>query len=64
MKKTISLLIFLVGIFSCNKKEPINSSNLIEGTWKMIYAEVIENDSLKLKDLSNTTFIVELVLIS
>jgi hypothetical protein len=36
---------------------PSITSNKIEGTWKMVYAEIIENDSLKLKNLSNTTFI-------
>ena len=40
---------------SCLTKEP--ESNKLNGTWKMIYAETIENDSLKIKDLTNTTFI-------
>lgn len=57
MKKTIALLIILVTTFSCHQKETLKSSNPIEGTWKMVYAEILENDSLKLKDLSNTTFI-------
>ncbi len=50
-------MFFLFSILSCSKKKSFRSSNSIEGTWKMVYAEVIENDSLKLKDLSNTTFL-------
>lgn len=57
MKNIILLIIFLITITSCNKKESLNTTFNIEGTWKMIYAETLENDSLKLKDLSNTTFI-------
>ncbi|MFC5044476.1 hypothetical protein ACFSTE_14995 [Aquimarina hainanensis] len=29
----------------------------IEGTWKMVYGEIREKDSLQIKDLSNTSFI-------
>jgi len=29
----------------------------IEGTWKMTYAEIRENDSIQVKDLSSTDFI-------
>lgn len=44
----------LFSLSNCAKKE---DSNNIEGTWKMVYAETIENDTITLKDLSNTTFI-------
>ncbi|WP_028889463.1 hypothetical protein [Tenacibaculum ovolyticum] len=57
MKGTIYYLLFLFFIFSCGKKSTLKSPKNIEGTWKMIYAEIVENDSVKLKDLSNTTFI-------
>ena len=58
MKKLIILLFFIV---ACNytqvKKSSSLNKNSIIGTWKMIYAETIENDSLKVKELSNTSFI-------
>lgn len=54
MKKIILLFLLLFGLSNCVKKE---GSKHIEGTWKMVYAETIENDTIKLKDLSNTTFI-------
>lgn len=46
----------MLALVGCNSKNSLTSNN-IEGTWKMVYAETQENDSLKLKDLSNTTFI-------
>lgn len=54
MKNTFWFLIILFTFLSCTQNK---SNQSIEGTWKMIYAEVIENDSLKTKKLSNTTFI-------
>lgn len=40
--------------FNCKKD---TSANDISGTWKMVYAEIIENDSTTVKDLSHTEFI-------
>jgi hypothetical protein len=54
MKNTIFLFLLLLSLCNCVEKE---ASKNIEGTWKMVYAETIENDTIKLKDLSNTTFI-------
>ena len=31
--------------------------NQIEGSWKLVYADIFENDSLQIKDLGNTDFI-------
>lgn len=61
MKKIVFVLILIItlGVYGC-KNQNINesaSSNSIEGTWKMIYAEIKENDSIKRKDLSNTSFV-------
>jgi hypothetical protein len=42
---------------NCHEQTPSIANNTIEGTWKMVYAETIENDSIQPKDLSNTTFI-------
>lgn len=33
------------------------SNSALEGTWKMTYAEIRENDSIQVKDLSATDFI-------
>ncbi|MDW5290007.1 hypothetical protein [Formosa sp. PL04] len=53
MKKSI-LIILAIICFSCEKKSiPLG----ISGTWKMVYAEIIENDSIKIKDLKHTEFI-------
>lgn len=49
--------IIIYSFINCSKRTPLITNNKIEGNWKMIYAEIIENDSLKLKDLSNTSFI-------
>ena len=54
MKNTVLVVSILVILISCNKK---TLKTNLQGTWKMIYAESTENDSIKLKDLSNTTFI-------
>ena len=51
------IVFFLIIIIICSKRTPLITNNKIEGTWEMVYAEIIENDSLKLKDLSNTSFI-------
>ena len=55
MKRIVFFLIIIIII--CSKRTPLITNNKIEGTWEMVYAEIIENDSLKLKDLSNTSFI-------
>ena len=57
MKNVINFLTIVLVFISCNPKKTSEPKNKIEGTWKMVYAEIVENDSLKLKDLSNTTFI-------
>lgn len=57
MKRMVFFLIIIYSFINCSKRTPLITNNKIEGTWKMVYAEIIENDSLKLKDLSNTSFI-------
>jgi hypothetical protein len=54
MRQVYVVIVVLIIFFSCNKKE---TKNDIEGTWKMIYAETKQGDSIELKDLSNTDFI-------
>lgn len=53
--KRLMLYALLFTLCYCAKKEVTETS--IEGTWKMISAKIIEGDSIKLKDLNNTTFI-------
>lgn len=55
--KNYLLLVCLIWITSCTSKRD-DSTNLIIGTWELIYAEVKENDdSLTIKDLSKSSFI-------
>ena len=55
----ISLLFlgFTMLFYFVNSCKSHTTTNSIEGTWKMIYAETKENDSIEYKDLSNTNFI-------
>ena len=63
MKRTVLLFITIILISSCSQKETESKKktspdqNAIEGSWKMIYADIKENDSVQVKDLSNTDFI-------
>ncbi|WP_034041808.1 hypothetical protein [Wocania ichthyoenteri] len=60
MKKIEKLVLGVILILvshNCTNKKDINPNNAIKGTWKMVYAEVKENDSLKIKDLTHTSFI-------
>ena len=56
MKRLLIVLTIIFSLSNCSNKETQTSNKLV-GTWKMIYAEMIENDSLKTKDLINTSFI-------
>ena len=49
----IVIVVLILGV-SCKNK---SSKNAIEGTWKLIYAETKQGDSIKIKALSNTDFI-------
>lgn len=51
----ISVLIILIATFFSCQEQP--NSNPIVGTWKLVYAETNENDSITLKDLRNTQFV-------
>jgi len=55
MKRGITLFTILLVLCNCTKKEALETR--IEGTWKMIAAQTFEGDSIKHKDLTNTTFI-------
>ena len=57
MKRILFCLIVLFSFSNCHQQVPSVTNSLIEGTWKMVAAEIMENDSIQTKDLSNTTFI-------
>ncbi|EDP72786.1 hypothetical protein FBALC1_16832 [Flavobacteriales bacterium ALC-1] len=54
MRQIYVVLVVLIICTSCKNEE---TKNDIEGTWKMIYAETKQGDSIEIKDLSNTDFI-------
>ena len=51
--KLFLVLIVLLSFCNCSK----NNSKSIVGTWRMFYAESIENDSVIIKNLDSTSFI-------
>mgnify|MGYP001827430807 CR=1 FL=1 len=62
MTSRIKLLLLLVVVIltaQCGEeiKPETSKTNSIEGTWKLTYAEIRENDSVQVKDLSSTDFI-------
>lgn len=62
IKRYISLFL-LVLVIACQPKErkelPTSNSekNPIEGTWKLVYGEIRQNDSLEVKDVTKSDFI-------
>ena len=52
IKVFVFALLFCL-LASCGKPQ----SKSLEGTWKMVYAETLENDSLTIKDLTNVEFV-------
>lgn len=59
MRQSI-FLIPLVIFFSCNQSKKVPQEperNKIEGTWKLVFNSVEENDSVTVKDLGNRDFI-------
>lgn len=63
MKNTILLLVIFFSFCSCSENKKIESpiepdqKNTIEGSWKLVYAHIEENDSIQVKDLDKTDFI-------
>ena len=63
MKIPIVQLLIVFVFLSCNTKNTSDqlseniTKNSIEGSWKLVYADIKENDSLQIKDLSKTDFI-------
>ena len=63
MKNTLLLIVISLTILSCSGEKKIESAannkeeNLIEGSWKLVYAHIEENDSIQVKDLDKTDFI-------
>jgi len=63
MKKIYTLLYLTLFLIACQPKatkELDNSnseSNPIVGTWKLVYSEIRQNDSLEIKDITKSDFI-------
>lgn len=63
MKTFIIQVCTLFVLVSCHQEKTTSElpsksgENSIEGTWKLVYADIKENDSLQIKDLSKTKFI-------
>lgn len=61
MKKILLLIITTVVFTSCfNKKTSKvseNKTNKLIGTWKLVYGEIKENDSIQIRDISKSDFI-------
>lgn len=61
MKKIVLLLMLAILIISCHSEagktgQAVNASGL-EGTWKLVYAETTEQDSMKIRDVETSDFI-------
>jgi len=63
MKNRVVLIGCLLVLVSCEQKKEkeaisvMKETNNLIGSWKMIYADILENDSLQIKDLSASEFI-------
>jgi len=60
MKKLLVISIITLVIISCCKEKEVikaEENNSIVGTWKLVYAEIKENDSLQIRDVSKSDFI-------
>lgn len=63
MKKVIAFFAITLFFISCNgrvsatKKVASNLNQEIIGTWKLVYGEIREQDSIQIKDLSTSEFI-------
>lgn len=63
MKISIIQILILLVLFSCSEEKSTqvvaekSTDNTIEGSWKLVYADIKENDSIQIKDLSKTDFI-------
>lgn len=63
MKNTLFLVLLILSMFACDnlgnssRNLDNNVSNALIGSWKLVYNEIRENDSIQVKDLSNSNFI-------
>jgi len=61
MKKLICIITICCTLINCTNKVTDKSSkttsNELVGTWQMVYADIKENDSVKVKDLTSSSFI-------
>ena len=61
MNRFLCAVIILTGLTNCSDKKAstknIPHDNALIGTWKMVYAQTKDKDSVQVKDLSDTKFI-------
>lgn len=63
MKHIVYLLLTSIFLIACTESKPgsdetsTSEKNPIEGSWKLVYADITENDSVQVKDLNNNDFI-------
>ncbi len=61
--KRIVLVLMILAVLSCKQankdipKERLTNSKEIVGSWKLVYGEIKEEDSIQVKDLSKSNFI-------
>jgi hypothetical protein len=59
--KKVSMILLILFFISCSKQKEnlakIKTVNNIVGTWKLVYGEIKENDSLIVRDVSKSDFI-------
>ena len=61
--KKISMVLLILSFISCSKQKEnlvnpeVSAANNIIGTWKLVYGEVKENDSVSVRDISKSDFI-------
>ena len=53
----VIITFFFIGCSEVDKKSSEKVENEIKGTWKLVYGEIKEGDSVQIKELSNTEFI-------
>lgn len=51
------LIVLVLCVWNCKNTQSDSLREEIIGSWEMVYAEIYENDSLKIKDLSKSNFI-------
>ena len=60
MRILLALIVVTCFIMGCSDRKrdsSVKEENVIKGTWKLVYGDIKEGDSIQIKDLTNTKFI-------